>query len=43
MTPQRFDKLSKRDPMRCRRSRSMALGAVLSTRMLDVSRKFAVT
>jgi CRP-like cAMP-binding protein len=42
LTPERFDKLAKKDPVTAL-SLSMALGAVLSTRMLDMSRKIAVT
>ena len=42
LTPSRFDALSKKDPVTAL-ALSMALGAVLSTRMLDVSRKIAVT
>jgi CRP-like cAMP-binding protein len=42
LTPSRFDSLSKKDPVTAL-ALSMALGAVLSTRMLDVSRKIAVT
>jgi CRP/FNR family transcriptional regulator, cyclic AMP receptor protein len=42
LTPERFDSLAKKDPVTAL-SLSMALGAVLSTRMLDVSRKVAVT
>jgi CRP/FNR family transcriptional regulator, cyclic AMP receptor protein len=42
LTPARFDAMSKKDPVAAL-TLSMALGAVLSTRMLDVSRKIAVT
>ncbi|MDB5874425.1 MAG: hypothetical protein JWQ07_3867 [Ramlibacter sp.] len=42
LTPSRFDSMSKKDPAAAL-ALSMALGAVLSTRMLDVSRKVAVT
>lgn len=42
LTPERFDQLVKKDPLTAV-TLSMALGAVLSTRMLDVSKKIAVT
>jgi CRP/FNR family cyclic AMP-dependent transcriptional regulator len=42
LTPARFDTMSKKDPATAL-SLAMALGAVISTRMLDVSRKVAVT
>jgi CRP-like cAMP-binding protein len=42
LTPERFDTLSRKDPVTAL-AVSLALGAVLSTRMLDVSRKIAVT
>jgi CRP-like cAMP-binding protein len=42
LTPQRFEHLSRKHPTTAL-ALSMALGAVLSTRMLDVSRKIAVT
>jgi CRP/FNR family cyclic AMP-dependent transcriptional regulator len=42
LTPGRFDAMSKKDPVTAL-TLAMALGAVLSTRMLDVSRKIAVT
>jgi len=42
LTPERFDRLSKKDPVTAL-SLSMALGAVISTRMLEVSSKIAVT
>ena len=42
LTPQRFLQMSRKDPVSAL-ALSMALGAVLSTRMLDVSRKIAVT
>jgi CRP/FNR family cyclic AMP-dependent transcriptional regulator len=42
LTPGRFEKLALKDPTTAL-AVSMALGAVLSTRMLDVSRKIAVT
>jgi CRP/FNR family transcriptional regulator, cyclic AMP receptor protein len=42
LTPKRFEQLSKKDPVTAL-ALSMALGAVISTRMLDVARKIAVT
>lgn len=42
LTPERFDTMSKKEPKGAL-TLAMALGAVLSTRMLDVSRKMAVT
>ncbi|HSV36543.1 MAG TPA: cyclic nucleotide-binding domain-containing protein [Ramlibacter sp.] len=42
LTPERFAQMSKKDPVTAL-ALSMALGAVLSTRMLDVSRKISVT
>ena len=42
LTPQSFQAMSKKDPANAL-ALSMALGAVLSTRMLDVSRKISVT
>ena len=42
LTPQSFQSMSKKDPATAL-ALSMALGAVLSTRMLDVSKKISVT
>jgi len=42
LSPERFNTMSKKDPAAAL-ALAMALGAVLSTRMLDVSRKIAVT
>jgi CRP-like cAMP-binding protein len=42
LTPARFAQLAKKDPATAL-ALSMALGAVLSTRMLDVARKISVT
>jgi CRP-like cAMP-binding protein len=42
LTPSHFDTMAKKEPA-CALVLSMALGAVISTRMLDVSRKIAVT
>ena len=42
LTPGKFSALSKQDPPTAL-ALSMALGAVLSTRMLDVARKISIT
>ena len=42
LTPQQFEQMTRKDPVSALHL-AMALGAVLSTRMLDVSRKIAVT
>ncbi|HVZ43003.1 MAG TPA: cyclic nucleotide-binding domain-containing protein [Ramlibacter sp.] len=42
LTPERFTKMSKKDPATALKL-SMALGAVLSTRMLDVARRISIT
>ena len=42
LTPQSFEAMAKKDPANAL-ALSMALGAVLSTRMLDVSKKISVT